>query len=143
MTDPKTFPFKKPSAQTPPALVLRAEELRAALRPLPANLLAARTGSAYTDFGQGKGEFRLSLFDSAVVGAYPALAFYSAAGDELPNFIQTILLYYFTTAAQNAGQAAAQNAGQAAAQNAGQAAAQNAGQAAAQNAGQAAAQNAG
>jgi hypothetical protein len=98
MADPKPFPFKKPAAQTPPALVLRAEELRTSLRPLPATLLAARTGSAYTDFGQGRGEFRLSLFDAAVVGAYPSLAFYTAAGDELPNFIQTLLLYCFSTA---------------------------------------------
>jgi hypothetical protein len=98
MSNPKSFPFQRPASQTPPALALRAEQLRMMLRPVSATLLAARTGSAYTEFGQGRGEFRLSLFDTPLVGAYPNLTFYSAAGDELPNFQQALLLYYFFTA---------------------------------------------
>jgi hypothetical protein len=105
MSNPRQFPPKRPGGP-PPGLVIRAEELRANLRHLPADLLAARTGSTYTELGQGRGEFRLFLFNAPILGSYPNLVFYSAAGNELPNFTQALLLYYFSTAAQNAGQAA-------------------------------------
>lgn len=91
--------FPKPSApQTPPGLSRRAGELRADLQLVPAELLAARSGSRFVERGVGRGEFHLSLFNSAVLGSYPGLTFFNASGDEFPEFRQLLLLYYFFTA---------------------------------------------
>jgi hypothetical protein len=91
MSNARQFPFKRPSGP-PPGLVARAEELRTAIRLVPADLLAARTGSTYAE-----GEFHLFLFGAPVTGSCPALTFSSAAGNLLPDFQQALLLYYFAT----------------------------------------------
>ena len=61
MSNPKQTP--QPSE---PALATRVDELREALQQIPVNLLAERTGASYQAIGPGRGEFRLSLFDSPV-----------------------------------------------------------------------------
>jgi hypothetical protein len=73
-------------------------ELRAKLTLMSAELLASKTGCFYNSLGTGSGEFHFQLFGDAVTGAYPDLKFYSALGDELPDFQQLLLLYYFATA---------------------------------------------
>ena len=81
-----------------PALASRLDELRAALQQVPANLLADRTGASYQAFGPGRGEFRLSLFDSPVLVTYPALVGIDPKKDsELPLSFQAVLAYYFHT----------------------------------------------
>jgi hypothetical protein len=72
--------------------------LRSDLQLLPAETLAARTASNFLSLGTGRGEFHLALFGAAVLGSFPELKFYSAAGDECSDFQQTLLLYYFSTA---------------------------------------------
>jgi hypothetical protein len=89
---------KRPVSDTPPGLSRRASELRADLQLVPAETLAARTGSSFLSLGIGRGEFHLALFDSVLLGTYPELKFFSAAGDELPDFQQTLLLYYYSIA---------------------------------------------
>jgi Domain of unknown function (DUF3786) len=86
--------------QTPqhskPALASRVDELREALQQIPANLLAERTGASYQAIGPGRGEFRLSLFDSPVLVSYPGLVGVDAQkDDELPLPFQAVLAYYF------------------------------------------------
>jgi hypothetical protein len=89
---------KRPTVQTPPGLSRRAEELRAGLQLLPAELLAARTRSSFLSTDPGRGEFHFSFFGSAILGAFPGMRFYTVSGDELPEFQQALFLYYFSTA---------------------------------------------
>jgi hypothetical protein len=88
----------RPTPQPPPGLAQRADELRAGLQLLPAERLAAQTGARFIPIGSGRGEFHFAFFETAVVGAYPVLRFYTTAGDELPDFLQALFLYYFSTA---------------------------------------------
>ncbi len=81
-----------------PGLALRVDELRAALRLVPANLLVERTGCAYHALGRGRGEFRLSLFDSPLVVSFPELVAYQTNGEPFPPHIQALGIYYFHTA---------------------------------------------
>ena len=79
-----------------PALASRVDELCQALRQVPANLLAERTGASYQDLGPGRGEFRLSLFDSLVLLTHPGLVGIDVKTDnELPLPTQAVLAYYF------------------------------------------------
>ena len=81
-----------------PALATRVEELREALRQIPANLLAERTGASYQTIGPGRGELRLSLFDLPVLVSYPGLVgFDGETDDELSLPAQAVLAYYFQT----------------------------------------------
>jgi hypothetical protein len=98
MTQPSRPPFKWPEPQTPPGLVSRAGELRASLEQFSPETLAARTGTSYLEIGPARGEFHFNLFDKAIIGAFPQLTFFDAAGDKLPDFLQALLLYYFATA---------------------------------------------
>ncbi len=93
--------MSKPDGSPPlskPGLALRVDELRAALRPIPVNLLAERTGSSYHALGPGRGEFRLSLFDSPLVVSFPEWVVCQANGDVFPLHIQALIVYYFYTA---------------------------------------------
>jgi hypothetical protein len=81
-----------------PALASRVDELRGALQQVPVNLLAERTGASYQALGPGRGEVRLSLFDSPVLVTYPGLVGFDAkTDDELPLPFQAVLAYYFHT----------------------------------------------
>lgn len=74
--------------QPQPGLALRVDELRTSLRFVPANLLAERTGSTYHALDSGRGEFRLSLFDSPLVVLFPGLVAYQTNGEPFPHHIQ-------------------------------------------------------
>ncbi len=91
---------KKDKSQQPPkpALATRVDELREALQGVPADLLAERTGASYQAIGPGRGEFRLSLFDSPTVVTYPGFVGINANDEELPIPFQAVLAYYFHTA---------------------------------------------
>jgi hypothetical protein len=91
------LPRRVPPA-TPPGLARRAGELRAELQLLPAETLVARTGAQFLSLGTGRGEFHLEFFGAGLLGTYPEFRFFSASGNELPDFQQTLLLYYFQTA---------------------------------------------
>jgi hypothetical protein len=80
-----------------PALAARVDELRAALQQIPVNLLAERTGASYQAIGPGRGEFRLSLFDSPVILTFPGLVGIDTKDNELPLPAQAVLAYYFFT----------------------------------------------
>ena len=81
-----------------PVLASRVDELRKALQQIPANLLAERAGVSYQAIGPGRGEFRLSLFDSPVLVTYPGLVGVDVQrDDELPLPVQAMLAYYFHT----------------------------------------------
>ena len=92
MSNPKQTP--QPSE---PALATRVDELREALQQIPVNLLAERTGANYQAIGPGRGEFRLSLFDSPVVVTYPGLVGFDTRDNKLPLPVQAVLAYYFYT----------------------------------------------
>ena len=81
-----------------PALASRVDKLREALQQIPVNLLAEHAGAGYQALGPGRGEFRLSLFDSPVLITYPGLVGFDAkTDDELPLAFQAVLAYYFHT----------------------------------------------
>jgi Domain of unknown function (DUF3786) len=87
--------FSRPAK---PALASRMDDLRGALRQVPVNLLADRTGSSYQALGPGRGEYRLSLFDSRVLVTYPGFVGVDVQTDEeLPMSVQAVLAYYFYT----------------------------------------------
>lgn len=90
--------INRPATQSLPGFSGRADELRSELRHIPADLLAARTGCFYIELGTGSGEFHLEFFDTSVTGTYPDLKYYSTLGDELSEFQQMLILYYFATA---------------------------------------------
>jgi hypothetical protein len=89
--------FKIPEQRPSPGLARRAEELRSELRLIPAALLAARTGTFNTTSGTGSGEFHFQYYGSDITGSFPDFKFFSSKGDELPEFHQLMLLYYFST----------------------------------------------
>jgi hypothetical protein len=80
-----------------PALASRVDELREALRQLPVDLLAERTGARYQGIGLGRGEFHLSLFDSPTVVTHPGFVGIDAKDDVLSLPFQAVLAYYFHT----------------------------------------------
>ena len=81
-----------------PALASRVDELRGAIQQVSVNLLTERTGASYQALGPGRGELRLSLFDTAVLVTYPGLVGFDAkTDDELPLPFQAVLAYYFHT----------------------------------------------
>jgi len=80
-----------------PALATRVDELREALKQIPVNLLAERTGASYQTIGPGRGEFRLSLFNSPTVITFPGFVGIDTQDEELPLPFQAVLAYYFHT----------------------------------------------
>jgi len=91
----ETFKGKKTSHPSQSALAGRVDELREALKQIPVNLLVERTGANYQAFGQGRGEFRLSLIDSPLVITFPDFRVFDTQDNELPPFVQAMLMYYF------------------------------------------------
>jgi hypothetical protein len=94
-------PWKQPlekDSQTPPGFTRRAEELRSLIRALPASVLAELTHSDYIDGQAESGEFRLFFHDQEIIGSFPELKFCNIQGNELADFQQLLLLYYFSTA---------------------------------------------
>jgi len=87
----------KDSQPSKPALATRVDELREVLQEIPVNLLAERTGARYQAIGPGRGEFRLSLFDSPTIITYPGFVGIGTRDDELPLPFQAVLTYYFHT----------------------------------------------
>jgi hypothetical protein len=88
---------KKAPQPSKPALASRVDELRKALQSIPVNLLTERTGAQYQAIGLGRGEFRLSLFDSPTIITFPGFIGIDVKGDELPLPFQAVLTYYFHT----------------------------------------------
>ena len=90
------FPFNKPG-QAEPVLESRVDELCSRLSLLPPNLLAERTGAAYLELGQGRGEFHFGLFDAPVVLTYPDFSAVFPSGEHVTAFKRALLIYYFVT----------------------------------------------
>jgi hypothetical protein len=76
----------------------RAQELRSALRLLDPELVAARSGVSYLEVGPGRGELRIPLWEFTCILSWPDLIGYGKPDEILPDFQQTLLLYYLTTA---------------------------------------------
>jgi hypothetical protein len=83
--------------QVKPGLAIRVEELRAALRLVLPDLLAERSGATYQMIGPGRGEFRLSLFDTPLIVTFPNLISINQNDDEMPVHIQALMMYYLRT----------------------------------------------
>jgi hypothetical protein len=75
----------------------RADELRKALRLLDPELVAARSGIAYSAPGPGHGEFHFPLWGESVFVSWPNLTCNDKNGDEYPLLIGALLLYYLVT----------------------------------------------
>jgi hypothetical protein len=74
------------------------EELRKIIQGIPVNFLTECTGASYQTIGPGRGEFRLSLFDSPAIVTHPGFVGVNAKDEELPLPFQAVLAYYFHTA---------------------------------------------
>ena len=81
-----------------PALATRVDELREALKDVPVNVLADRTGSNYQALSPDRGEFRLILVDSQLSITYPEFKVFDAQNNELPPFHHAMVMYYFDSA---------------------------------------------
>ena len=93
MSNPDKAPHPSQSA-----LAVRVDELRESLKQIPVNLLAERTGTSYQTIGPERGEFRLSLIDSPLIVTFPDFRTFDVQDNELPPFIQALVIYYFDTA---------------------------------------------
>ena len=72
--------------------------MRSNLHSLDPHLLAARTGSTFTEETPGEGFFSLSLWGQWTQVSYPYfVARDKVSGEILPSHAQTLLLYYFLT----------------------------------------------
>ena len=80
-----------------PALAVRVDELRETLQQVPVKILAERTGARYQAIGPGRGEFRLSLFDSPTIITHPGFVGIDMDDNELSLPFQAVLTYYFHT----------------------------------------------
>jgi hypothetical protein len=91
------LPEKQKADQIKPGLATRVEELRAALRLVLPEILAERSGATYQMIGPGRGEFRLSLFDTPLIVTFPNLISINQNDDEMPVHIQALMMYYLHT----------------------------------------------
>lgn len=79
------------------ALLDRVQELRVVIRAIPPETLASRTNSFFIKSRPAEGYFKLSLFNEDIHVAYPSILVCNKTGDELPVFLQALILYYFAT----------------------------------------------
>jgi hypothetical protein len=79
------------------ALSDRVSELRAILQAIPPEALASRTDSIFFNSTQDEGHFVLSLFNDEILVMYPSFVVCSNPRNELPVFLQALILYYFAT----------------------------------------------
>lgn len=75
----------------------RVLELRVVIQAIPPETLASRTDSIFFNSSQGEGYFALSLFNEEIQVKYPSIVVCNKSGDELPVFLQALILYYFAT----------------------------------------------
>ena len=92
----KRFPFKA-VGHAGPALESRVDELRERLSLIPPDLLAARSGAAYLELGQERGEFHLGFLGAQIIVTYPDFHALTTTDDALPAFKHALVLYYFLT----------------------------------------------
>lgn len=97
MNHSRKFQFTPQTDLPKPGLALRVDELRTALRSVPVEMLAERTGSRYQAIGPERGEFRLALFDAPVMISFPGLVAYDSADSEMPLSVQAVMAYYYHT----------------------------------------------
>lgn len=88
-----------PSVPDPTRFAQRVEELRQTLVDADPYLLADRTGTVYSDEGESRGVFHLTLWGQDIQISYPGFSCWDTKSREaLPLFNQAMLMYYFTTA---------------------------------------------
>jgi len=81
---------------SPDPLGSRADEMRDELRQREPFDLARRTGTMYTPSGDAEGEFTFRFWNREVVMRFPDFTALEAdSREEMNNFDQTMLLYYF------------------------------------------------
>jgi hypothetical protein len=82
--------------ETPNPLGDRVDEIRAKLKDVDPEKLAARTGAIYTPKGGSGGEFRLAYWSRDVIISFPDFSGqYADTGDNVNTFDLTMLAYYF------------------------------------------------
>ena len=81
---------------TPNPLGDRVDEIRAKLKDVDPNKLAARTGAIYTLEGGSGGEFRLAYWSREVIISFPDFSGnFTDTGEAINTFDITMLAYYF------------------------------------------------
>jgi hypothetical protein len=76
----------------------RLDELRSTLRFQDPGLIAARSGVPYLTLGPNRGELHVPLWEEVCILSFPELIGYNNRDDQLPDFLQALLLYYLNTA---------------------------------------------
>lgn len=76
----------------------RVDELRASLRLLDPELVAARSGVSWLSLGPGRGELHVPLWENVCVLTFPELTGYNCKDECLSDFQQALFLYYLLTA---------------------------------------------
>ena len=91
-------PEKMDSEKYLDGLSERIDQLRIQLKNADPSSLAMRTGANYRLKKPGTGEFLLPLWGQEILVTYPGLiAFDTQTREELPAYLQALLLYYFNT----------------------------------------------
>ena len=79
-------------------LTERVDELRASLRLLDPELVAARSGVSWLTLGPGRGELHVPMWGNVCVLSFPELLGYNCKDEHLSDFQQALFMYYLLTA---------------------------------------------
>lgn len=86
------------SGTTPSQLAERLNQMRSTLRVRDPNLVAVRSASSWLTLGPDRGELHIPFFGKVCIFSFPELKGYDNQDNPLPEFQQTLLLYYLVTA---------------------------------------------
>jgi len=91
--------LKPENLPDPTALQQRGDELRAQISGDDPHILAWKTGAIFTPSTSGEGKFRLEVWKQETFLTFPELvALDATTGGGISPLIETLLLYYFSTA---------------------------------------------
>lgn len=82
----------------PSQLIDRLHQLRSTLQAQDPSLVAARSGITHSTVGPDRVELQIPIWGDVCILPFPRLTGYNSRGDPLPDFLQTLLLYYLVTA---------------------------------------------
>lgn len=86
------------SEQVDAQFAARVDELRSTLRFQDPGLIAARSAVSYLTLGPNRGELHIPFWEDVCILPYPELNGYKNCDEQLPDFLQALLLYYLNTA---------------------------------------------
>ena len=90
--------YQKYEHQSPPGFSRRTDELRQIIKQKPVKILADNTGFNTSHISDSESQMDCNYLGEHFSIAYPDIKITNSRGDELPEFHQLMILYYFVTA---------------------------------------------